>query len=59
MPSIKESIDNKSLRIKSTCAVKNQAYSAPSEKIAFIISGSADCGKTSTVCYIAEELRKY
>ena len=59
MPSIKESINNKSLRIKSPCAVKNPVYSAPSEKIAFIISGSADCGKTSTVCYIAEELRKY
>lgn len=59
MPSIKESINNKSLRIKSPCAVKNPVYSAPSGKIAFIISGSADCGKTSTVCYIAEGLRKY
>ncbi|MBQ9282455.1 MAG: hypothetical protein IJ207_09690 [Treponema sp.] len=58
MPSIKESINNKSLRIKSPCAVKNPVYSAPSGKIAFIISGSADCGKTSrrAVCIIRQQL---
>ena len=59
MAGIKETIDNKVLRIKSPFAVKNPVYSAPEEKIAFLIYAPANCGKTSTVCHIAETLRAY
>ncbi|MBQ9206763.1 MAG: hypothetical protein IJ158_08640 [Treponema sp.] len=60
MPDIKDTISNKQYRIKnpSACNVINSAYSL-SQKTAYIICAPRDCGKTNTVCYIAQELRNY
>ena len=51
---------NKSLRPsdKSSCIAQNSVYT-PTEKTAFIIYGRQNSGKSSTVCYIAEQLRNY
>ena len=60
MSGIKDTITNRLYRIKnpSACSVTNSAYSN-SQKTAYVISAPKDCGKTNTVCFIAQELRNY
>lgn len=60
MTDFKNSTDNHSLRIKSpvNCPVSNMAYNNASKK-AYIIYGLGNCGKTNTVCFIADALRTY
>ena len=60
MTDFKDSTDNHSLRIKSpvNCPVSNMPYNNASKK-AYIIYGLGNCGKTNTVCFIADALRTY
>ena len=60
MTDFKDSTYNHSLRIKSplNCPVSNMAYNNASKK-AYIIYGLGNCGKTNTVCFIADALRTY
>jgi len=58
MAEIKDTIDNKALRINAPVAVNNPSY-VSSQKTAYIICAPAYHGKTNTVCYIAETLRSY
>ena len=60
MADFKDNTDNNGLRIKSpvNCPVSNMAYNNASKK-AYIIYGLGNCGKTNTVCFIADALRTY
>ena len=60
MEDFKDNTDNDSLRIKSPadCLVNNSIYSNLPKK-AYIVYGLGNCGKTNTVCFIADALRTY